>query len=274
MNIRSPAGNEYQVGKALGKTDRYNLYECQSTGCPLGILKIATTVAHNGALDREAYILDLMRAEATSLEDAYAKIKEGSGMLNYHFLFPNLIESFEDADQGNRRVTILSFSHIVKELGELVPIAFLAQRDRVRVDPKTSAWMMSKLLKLLVFTQSQGISIGAVTGENILIHRAQHYVSVFDWSRAMVAKGNLPNYIVSQEIKDAAREVLLALGGNPETGELPADEQLVDDRYEKALWALVNNRDGVASTVHERFCELIWSVWPRAFHPFTTHRLE
>ncbi len=267
---------QYPVGKPLGKPDhRFRLYEC---GLPdelnhTGILKIASEIENNGELDREALALQMMRKEAARLEGEYAKVKKKPEyMMNYQFFFPNLVDTFVCEEQGGRRVNILSFEEIANEREDLVPIAHIVSRDRVRVDPRTSGWILGKLLKLLVFTHPQGIS-GNLLGSNILLNRQQHYVSVFDWTEALLGDAPVSEDVAREEISQVAREVTLVLGGDPETGEIPPDAQLEDGRYQEFLSRLVDGEESDAGEAHRQFYELIDELWPRGFHKWSTYSL-
>lgn len=274
MNITSPAGNTYEVLKLIGKTDPFNLYECRLTDGRECILKIATTAAANDLLDREAFLLQTMREDAARLEAEYAEVKKGEMLLNYQFCFPGLVETFIDPDQGDRRINILSFFEISKKLSDLVPISHLMSRDHVRVDPKTSAWMLGKLLKLLVFTHSLGIRIPNLDGENIIINRDEHFVAVADWTQAAQGEAPLSSAFAMREIEQVAEQVILALGGNLETGEIPPDKQLGDGRYEELLFRLSRGAYADAKTAHGEFYELVGTLWPRGFHPFTAYAVK
>lgn len=266
--------DRYTVGKQLGETEQFRIYECEFAEGKVGILKIATEVVFNGILDREAYILETLRNEAIRYEEAFAKENPGTKqMLNYQICFPNIIESFVADDQGGRRINIFNITHVDDDLSRLVPIAHITSRDRVRVDPRTSAWIMGKLLKLLAFAHDQGISIGQVTGENILVERDEHFVVIFDWSQAD-PNADLSSDIFAQEVAQAATEVIRVLGGDPVTGVLPEDEQLVDDRYATHLHELALGKKSNAFNAHRDFYKLIRSLWPREFHPFTSYNLE
>lgn len=267
--------DSYVVGEKLGETEQFRMYKCELAKGKVGILKIATSIAFNGILDREAYILGMLRDEAIRYEKAFAEENPGTKqVLNYQVCFPNLVESFIAEDQGGRRINILDFVLIDDDLSRWVPIAHIASRDHVRVDPRTSAWIIGKLLKLLAFAHDQGVSIGQLTGENILIERDQHFVAIFDWSQATPGVEPLSAEITSKEVAQAATEVILALGGDPLTGILPKNEQLVDDRYATYLHQLSLGKKSNAFSAHREFYKLIRSLWPREFHPFTTYNLE
>ena len=270
--LNSPT-HAYEILKQVGVTEGFNLYLCKSDERSY-ILKIAATIERNALLDREAFILNQMRNEAARLEEEYATVKsKPEEMLNYQLCFPDLVESFLAPSQGNRRVNILGFP-AVDDLGTLVPIRHLTTRDRVRVDRKTSAWMMGKFLKILVFAHSQGIAIRRVTGDNILIERDEHYVAVFDWTAAEIHAEGISENVAREEISQGAKEIILALGRNPKTGEFPKDnEQDPDDRYAEHLCALACGSEHDAKQAHEHFYSLVRSLWPREYWPFTAYNL-
>ena len=269
--LKSPTDG-YEILKLIGNPDEFRLYLCRSKEERNYILKVAATVEHNSFLDREAFILNEMRAEAARLEEEYARVKSNpDSMLNYQLCFPDLVETFLASGQGNRRVNILGFS-AVEDMGKLVPIRHLVSRDRVRVDRKTSAWMMGKLLKILVFAHSQDISLGEVTGFNILIERDEHYVVVFDLTSAEICVGGVPEDVAREEISRGAREIILALGGDAK--KLPEDnEQDPDNQYGKHLYALADGSESNAKKAHEKFYSLVRSMWPRAYWPYTAYDL-
>jgi hypothetical protein len=265
---------QFTVVKLLGKTDTFNLYLCKAEGddrqC---ILKIAASAAQNPLLDREAFLLRSLRLRAEELEAAYARVKKGDGMLNYQLLFPEVVDSFIVEEQGGRRVNILRFEAI-DDVGELVPIGHITSRDRVRVDPRTSAWIMGKVLKALAFFHAEGISIDRLTGENILIERKQHYVVFFDWTNATQVPEEVTSDVAMEEISKATREVIIVLGGNPILGTLPKDAQLEDDRYAAMLHSLASGGYSDAGEAHAEFYKLIRALWPRAYHHYTSYPLN
>lgn len=270
MNTLKSPTQEYGVGERLGGTDTFTLYACTLPNGASGILKIATAKEHNGSLDREAFVLQTLRERAALVEERAAKREPGKGEMGYRHFFPELIEGFIATDQDERYVLILGFSEIAKQLFDLAPLEHLISREHIRVDPKTSVWIMGKLLKLLDFAHRQGISV-TINGENILINRDQHKVVIFDWSQSTIVDGTVSADIACEEISQAAREVITALGGDLETGNLPVDDQLTDDWYQKLLWSLASGNINNASEAHTQFYKLVRPVWPSKFHPFTAY---
>lgn len=272
--ITSPSGKTYIVKKEIGETSTYRLRECTLEDGRTVIFKVAKTVEDNPILDREAYLLKTMRTESDAIEAEFAKLNPGSIPLNYHFCFPEVIETFVMPEHENRRAIVMGFFSINPsgKLGDLAPLSFIVSRDQVRVDPRTSAWILGKLLKMLVFTQSIGVSINHLTKENILINREGHYVGVFDWSKAIMGT-KLTCEETTQEIMQVTEAVLEVLGADPETGELVPDEQMVDSSYGDLLKALAAGEESDAQVAHTRFYKLIRAIWPRGFHKFASYPL-
>jgi hypothetical protein len=274
MEITSPSGKVYVIGDEVGKEERFKLYHCRTADDNVCILKIARQPAFNGLLDREACLLDIMKGEAKSLEEEYQKETSSDKFLNYHFFFPRLVETFISPEQGNSRISILSLAHVAKDLRDLTPLSHFISREKVRVDPQTSAWVLGKLLKLLVFTHSQNISLADLSGENILLNRSEHYVTIFDWTQASIGNGEMEDDAAIREISQVAKEVGRLLGADPITERLPQDKQLKDDSYEHFLRSLIHGSLGLlASDAHRRHYELIRAIWPRTFHKFTSYPL-
>lgn len=268
--ITSPTGR-YGVGQMLGKSDRFTLYECVREACTPGILKIAENTNHNNSLDHEAFMLRLMSAKAAELEDQ--NLEETP--FNYANFFPVLIDSFIAENQEGRRINILGFPKPIETLGQLTPISALREIERVRVDPRTGAWILGKILKVLSFAHDQGISVGLVVGSNILIERNMHGLIIFDWTRSVTYHTYIvPQERVQSELSETGRIVTLALGGDPKTGELPHDDQLIEGRFKEFLHRLTCGGMVSARRTHYDFYKLIWALWPREFHRFTTHDLE
>jgi hypothetical protein len=272
--IISPAGKTYQVKQEIGETDIYRLRECVLEDGTIAIFKAAKKAEYNPVLDREAYLLKILRSESDVIEAEFAKKYPEKIPLNYHFCFPEVIETFVMKEQENRRAIVLGFPNINPsgKLNELAPLSFITSRDQVRVDPRTSAWILGKLLKMLVFTQSVHVAINNLTTENILINREQHYVAVFDWSKAVIETKLSPQE-TTEEITAVTDAVLEVLGADLETGTLVPDEQMIDSSYEDLLKEFKAGAESDAQQAHTRFYKLIKSLWPRGFHKFATYPL-
>jgi hypothetical protein len=272
--ISSPTA-KYAVGVDIGGTDEFTLYDCPLPQGKAGVMKIAASPEYNGNLDREAYILQTLRNEALEIENRYKAEKGERESLGYQLMLPRLVESFVlPEEEGGLHVLILAVDEIVDDIRKLVPLERLHLHEHVRIDPKTSVWILGKLLKLLDFAHGFGVNV-VVNGENIVINPDKHIVLIFDWSGSTVRNHALsPGEDLAAEISAAAREVVLALGGDPETCELPPDKQLEGDWYQNLLQEISSGEIQSAEDAHGRFYDAVRSVWPKKFHPFTTHSLE
>lgn len=264
----------YEVGKKVAETDTHRLYLCAQDGTGRQcLLQIATAVEHNGGLQRAAYILTELQRRADELEKEYARVKtDPNVLLNYGLGFPELIESFAYHEQGGRWINIVAFKN-VEEINRLVPLVNITDKDRMRVDLRTSAWIMGKLLKLLVFIHSEGISAGLLSGSNILIEPDQHYVLIFDWSAARVYPEAVPMKIQRQEISQAAQAVIAVLGGDFKTGVFPDDGEEAFDRFTEHVLRLARGSESNAERAHANFYKLVDLLWKREYYPFTTKLL-
>ena len=267
--IQSPTGG-YVVGKLVAETDLYRLYLCEqeATGQQC-LLQIAATLAENGALDRSAYLLARLLREAEAMEEEYAKVKEDpKKFLNYQLGFPELVASFVSAEQGGRRINILRFRG-VEDVHSMVPLYNLVHRDRLRVDLRTSVWIMGKLLKILAFFHDAGVVVRDLAPGNVLIEPAQRYVVVFNSAKAELMSDGVPPSTVREEIKAAAQCVIETLGGTMEGG-IPDDGSPQHEPYQEHLLQLAREGETNAATAHQRFYEQVDRLWPRGFYPFTT----
>jgi hypothetical protein len=259
----------------VAETAEYRVYICteKSTGRQC-LLQVSTGVEHNGRMDRAAFILKQMKQKADRLEDEYAKEKANpDSMLNYDLAFPELIDTFVCKDQGDRRISILAFREI-DDVRSVVPLCNITEKDGLRIDLRTSAWILGKLLKLLVFVHSEGIAIRLVNGRNALIQPDKHFVLAFDLSQALVSSpADLSAESRRLDIAGAAQAVTIALGGDTASGSIPDVEGDSQKQYADYIRQLATGRESKALRAHKKFYELVDVLWPREYYPFTTRHL-
>lgn len=270
MTVDNVSGR-YAVGRKVAETSRYRLYVCRPNGETAAdhLLQIATAVEHDGALERSAYILERLTREAERLEALYAETKtDPNHFVNYQLHFPALVDTFVAADQESRRTNILRFSE-VGEVGRMVPLYNLVERDRRRVDLRTSIWILGKLLKAMSLAHGIGVAVKNLTPGNILIEPDQHYVVIFNWVDAELMSDGVPQSTVREEIRSAATSVIRVLGGDPEKG-IPDDGGPWHAAYQQHLMQLAATGESNALEAHRAFYALVDSLWERGFHPFTS----
>jgi hypothetical protein len=264
----------YKIFDKVAEAEKYRLYLCflRYRQC---LLQIANAKEFNGDLDRAAYLLGELKRRADELEAEYAKVKDDPiKTLSYDLQFPELVDSFIPQQQGGRRVNILAFRN-VEDITFMVPIINITSRDCLRVDLRTSGWILGKLLKLLVLTQSEGISIGLISGNNILIEPDKHYVLIFDWLLSELHSDKLTIEKRRQEISQVAQAVITLIGGNPVTGIIPNDgDESIEcyDDYTNYILRLARGNESNVQLAHEGLYKLMARFW-HGYHPFTVKPL-
>lgn len=267
--------NGYRIDRKVAQSKRYQLYLCEQIEMERQcLLQIASATEHNGELQRAAYILNELEIHADELEKEYESVKADTNvLLNYKLGLPELVDSFVSKEQGGRQINIYAFRN-VDEISRMVPLSNITAKDLQRIDLRTSAWIMGKLLKLLAFAHSQGISVGLLTGNNILIEPKEHYVVIFDWLAARINPDGLSSETKREEISQAAKAVIAVLGGNLETDCVPNDGDDAFAPYTGHIIGLAKARESDAQRAHDEFYRLIDSLWKREYYPFTSRPVE
>lgn len=266
MILESPT-TKYEVGKLVAEDERFEIYLCAKIGEPdKGLLLVVAEEGQNPIVDRWAFMLTELARHAERLETEFAAIKKDKKvLLNYQLGFPALVETFKSPKE--RQIMILAFNE--SEPSAMVPIARMVHKDRLRVDLKTSVWMMGKALKLLTFAHSLGFAVGQIHTGSILIDPDRHYLVFFDWSGVTVSP-SLDDETRRTEISAAAAVIIEALEGDVEKRVIPNNEGEKGERYIAHLWTLLDGLFSNAHTAHTRFYELVERLWERKFYPFTT----
>lgn len=256
----------YEVGEAVASTATYRLYLARDLFCDeWRLLQIAAKPEDNGGLDRAAFLLERFATSGALLDAEYAKSHERK-RLHYERLYPLLVASFVSPEQGNRRINILGLAD-VPDLRRIVPLSSLRAKDRLRVDPETSAWIMGRLLKLLGFAHAQGVANRAMTSNNVLLDPEQHFAVTLDWSTARVFPGQVPAEHATSDIKAAAKAVFHALGGSVQNATWPYNGH---EPYISLLRQLMYGGSPSADMALDQFYSTVRAEYGNSFHPFTT----
>ncbi len=274
VKIESPAGHIYEIGRLVRESPKFRIYLCTQveTGRQC-LLQIAKDVVFNGDLERNAFILKELKRLSDELEVKYDKVKtDPKSVLNYDLGFPQVVEGFNCVNQGNRRVNILAF-RCIEDYRNIVPLPYITEKDGLRVDPRTSAWIMGKALKLLTFLHSQNYSIKNANAINMLLVPEYHYVLFFDMSEAILCVDGVPDEDRKLEIAQAAQAVIQVLDGDIESGIFPDSNDASSTEYFDYLLYLARGNHRDAQSAHKRFYEIVDSLWVKEFYPFTTYPL-
>jgi hypothetical protein len=257
----------YEILKPVAYTATYRLYVCRNESGEYCLLQIATEIEHNGGLERAAFILRRLMASSRHYDESYARDNNGH-RLHYDRLFPEVVETFVSEQQGRRRVNILSFTD-TPDVTRLIPLSNLKLKDRLRVDPKTDAWILGRLLKLMTLVHAEGVLIRKLGGSNVLLEPDLHFAIVLDWSSARMHQSAVPLEDSTRDIARATQAAYDALG-DIDNGTYIYDD--ADAHYIDLLRHLKDGKAGLltADQAHTMFYKLVRDIWPNEFHPFTT----
>lgn len=273
MTVAARDGTLYEIMEKLGENDDFRYYGAVSEKFPDQslILKIVTEKGKNYLLEREAFVLEEMSIEAARIDEEYSKAHNGA-KLNYQIGFPNVLDSFVLEEQKDRRILILGLK-ASNTLSSITPISLIRKVDNARVDPKTSVWILGKLLKIIAFAHDfLRTKVGNLDCENIFIVKENHLVTIFDWSKAIVYSSQIEKKDVMEELRNAVKSVIFILGGDLETGVIPDHEQLEGDggTYRELLISLLTKNFERVYDTHRYFYENVEKIWKRKYHPYTT----
>lgn len=263
------ASGTYRVGGLLATSQGYRLWLAKElTTDQHCLLQVATSIEANGGIDRAAFLLNRFKATADVFDVAYAKNHERKH-LHYERLYPSLIESFIALEQGGRRINALSLAD-VDDIFRITPLSNLRRKERVRLDPESSAWVMGRLLKLLSFTHGEGVSNRSLTANNVLLDPKQHFAVTLDWSNARVFPDQVPSEDAAVDIASAAKAVFVAIGGDPITKAWPYEGHVPYVSLLRQLMEPSTDTALLAETTQDQFYELVRREYGSSFHPFTT----
>lgn len=239
------------------------------------LLQVAKTRADNEAIDRSAYFLKKLAEAAAAAEAAFAQVKAEEWMcLNYDVMFPQLVDTFRlGEEQGRRKANVLGFK-LVPEVRLYVPVGNITARDRLRVDMRTSIWIMGKALKMLDFAHANGIEVGNLGSESLLIQPEQHFVCLFDWRSAVMHPQGVPQDIRRREIKELTSTVIGLLSGDADRRFFHEEDVPGFLEYTEYLLLLAAGGEADTQRAHNTFYAIVDKHYERKFYPFTTHPLD
>lgn len=259
----------YAVGNLVAKNDRYRLRMCVDEDGRELMLQAASSYDQNINVQKNLTLINRLSQLAVDTEASWTK-QGGEGSLNYELGFPEIVDNLILKDQGFRMVNIIGIRN-VDELGKVFP-ALRIWKDGLAIDLPSSAWIFGKLMKTISFMMTHRVYNQAINGNNVLLDPDQHYVVLFDWSKAWIRPGKVPKSEVRNMTKSAANLTLKLIGDIERY-----DNCETDRRYIVFLQNVARNGTADATKTHSEFytmvddlCSTPSSGWVSGFHEFTT----
>ena len=257
----------YEVGKKIATDALSSWYLCRDAADTELLLRITTDVEHNGAMEREAFVLRFLMAQSDAYKQKYESDPEFEDMQPFDWLFSNLVETFACDEQGGRQINVFKIKDL-KDIGALVPIASI-RKKKLTVDLKTSVWMVGKLLKLLGFVHENGVIAGEIKPGKVLIDRDSHRVILIDWTNAVLCDGKMSREKTRNNISEAAQAVLKgALSCDDVTNCTTSDE--AEQEYTDIVKSIAIGGFSDAGKAHVKLYDIVKKLWGISYHPFTT----
>lgn len=260
-------------GELLAKTDYYNLAVAKNVRGQLGLVMIANWPESNSVVDRHRRILETLQ----SLGDEINSDTEGFKP-NYGAFVPRILDVIESEDK--RLGVFMGYHESIESYKQLVPLSVALAT--VRVDMKTAAWILGKLLKLIDFVHACDFTVGLVDASNVFIETDKHGVFMMDFTAASEEPEDSEMRV---EVMRVAELIWWAIGGT-DSG-LPPHDSAVMTKDQHAEFAVMLKRlmtgSMMAHEAHTLAYTLFDAIWPktpmseapggmkRDFHPYTTY---
>lgn len=194
--------------------------------------------------------------------------------------FPVVIERLVLQDQWgklmNRQAAILE---VRQAYSQLMPLSLIVKKG-YRVDLKTSAWIMSKMLKLILFYRCHRLSV-----DGFLINPVGHDLVYLDWSKSW--RSNLAEVdALWSNVQRAAQIALQLLDARRDTSgreiryDYPYPIEPDEEEYLKVLNQMATLGDEfcwsirLVYDIHRIFCGAVEKTWGMSFYPFMTYPIE
>lgn len=240
----------FDVRRAQTKTD--------SGETEFVIVKTSLNPKKNPLLIREEIILKKLRK---------AGIKSGLGLEEY---IPRVID-FHKLENGNG-VLISSLSEFAPDLSTTQVASVVVESSRV--DPRTSAWILTRFLRLAIFLNNEGVQQKCISLDNTLIcpgilDKMGHKLLLLDWTQAQIFPEGLSIQKKREHLHMIGQCLIRMLGGNISTGKLPKHTDLGDTQYEDFLRSLALGDYYDPLKAYSDADILIKQLWGSRFHPFT-----
>lgn len=194
--------------------------------------------------------------------------------LHFDLLFPSLVENFTSSEgQGRRQINILSFTDM--DAREFMPLTQIMAKNQ-RVDLKTSAWIIGRMLKLLGFVIMSRVS-ASFTPEKFLLGPEKHHLMLLDWVNAHTVFGSSVED-VNLNILRIGQCGLDLIGATYDQKNWEYAYPLEENEYEyidflHRMATLSGNfyrSYDDALVPHRLFYSVVDRAWGKAYHPFTT----
>lgn len=249
MKIRN-----YEVDALIGESTKFRIY-LGSNDDQKVIIKVAKTFEDGDSLAEEANWFNLTRAFIAQVTEMQQNLSGSNA--HYDWLFANLISSFLEPTQQDRRINV--FEIIDTDLDQLIPLPKL--RAQTIIDARTSVWILGRFLKIYSFYELLAsadknpiVNYVSFSPTDFLIGPEKHRLIYFNHSGA-VADVVANSYV--QAVSTFISEWTV-VGSSPE-----------ERKYSQLLESFSANGRTTCKEAHAELYQLVSELWGIRYHPFT-----
>lgn len=243
-----------EVGDRIGEASRFRIYLGTMDDERQVVLKVAKTFEDGDALAEEATKFNILRVFAT--EVAKLEARQG-GSAHYDWLFANLVSSFMEPTQGDRRINVFTMPDT--DLAKLIPLTKLAAETEV--DARTSVWILGRLLKFYGFFELMAAGgdnpiarYPVFSPDDYFIGPERHRLIYYNFS------GDMADVIANDFVKAIAQFIL---------NWVVVTEDSLEQEYFDLLKDFAKLGRGSFEEAHENLYTLVKKLWGIQYHPFT-----
>lgn len=245
---------DIEVGDRIGESPKFRIYLGTMNDGRLVILKVAKTFEDGDVLAEEAGKFNILRAFEEQVAEL-ASLSENNP--HYDWLFANLLSSFMEPTQGDRRINVLATPDI--NLSELIPLTKL--RAETEIDTRTSIWILGRFLKFYGFFELLAASgdnpvarYPVFSPDDYLIGPNKHRLIYYNFS------GDMADVIANDFVKTIAKFIL-------DWAVVGADS--AEQEYFELLRDFSKHGRISFEEAHGDLYKLVGRLWGIQYHPFT-----
>ena len=180
MKIR---GIEVDPNDFFAQTKRFRVYLGNSDKDGPVILKVAKTFDDNDVLNEDAATCTRLRISSQEIDEY--ELRKGENRSRFDLLFTNLISTFIEPTQGDRRINVYQAPDT--ELSKLLPLSKLIAD--YEIDARSCVWMIGRIFKFYILFEMDelnGETVGArypdFYPEDYLVGPERHRVIYYNYS--------------------------------------------------------------------------------------------
>lgn len=244
----------YEVGNLIGEASKFRIYLGYGDEKEV-VIKVAKTFEDGDFLAEEASWFNVLRAFTAQV----AAMQEDLGQTNAHYdwLFANLISSFLEPTQQDRRINILETVDV--NFSKLIPLSKL--RNQTEIDVRSSVWILGRFLKIYGFYE-----LLATSGDNPIVQYAN-----FSPGDYLIGpeRHRLIYYNHSGATADVIANTYVMAIAKFMLEWTVAEDDPAEQKYYQLLSDFATKGRVTCKEAHTELYQLVNELWGIQYHPFT-----